>query len=236
MFERLLVRRFDVIVTLSDRMRERLASTKPSCARLEVIRNWVDTRKIRPLAGANTFRRELELSEREFVVLYAGQIGAKQSLHLVLEAAEKLESNAGIRFVIAGDGPLKREFVERYGNLSNVHFLPLQPEEKLCELLNLADLHVLPQDRGVSDLVVPSKLAGMLATERSILATTDEGTELHRILKDVAIIVPPGDPIALARGILAATVHQPDLDRIRELARLFSRDRNIAELTKAVLH
>jgi colanic acid biosynthesis glycosyl transferase WcaI len=111
----------------------------------------------------------------------------------------------------------------------------LQPEEKLCELLNVADLHVLPQDREVSDLVLPSKLGGMLATERSILVTVDEDTELHHILKDVAIIVPPGDPAALASGILAATVHQPDLDRIRELCRLFSRDRNLSELTNAAL-
>jgi colanic acid biosynthesis glycosyl transferase WcaI len=111
----------------------------------------------------------------------------------------------------------------------------LQPEEKLCELLNVADLHVLPQDRGASDLVLPSKLGGMLATERPILVTADEGTELHQILKDVAIIVPPGNPAALASGILAATVYQPDRDRIRELARHFSRDRNLSELTNTML-
>jgi colanic acid biosynthesis glycosyl transferase WcaI len=236
MFERVLVRRFDVIVTLSDRMRDRLAAAKPKGARLEVIRNWVDTEKIRPLPGPNNFRRELGLSETDFVVLYAGQIGAKQSLHLVFEAAAKLDDNDRIRFVFAGEGPLKSEFIARYGHLSNVYFLPLQPEERLCELLNLADLHVLPQERGAADLVLPSKLAGMLASERRILVTTDQDTELHRILKDVAIIVPPGDPVALRSGILAGTVYQPDVGRIRELSQLFSRDRNIVELAQAILY
>lgn len=143
--------------------------------------------------------------------------------------------SASIRFVIAGDGPLKNDFLVRYGQLANVHFLPLQPEEALCELLNVADLHVLPQDRGASDLVLPSKLGGMLATERRILVTANEGTELHDLLKDVAIIVPPGDTAALTRGIVAATDHQPDLYRIRELARSFSRDRNLSELTNVML-
>ena len=87
-----------------------------------------------------------------------------------------------------------------------------------------------------SDLVLLSKLGGMLATERPILVTTDEGTELHHTLTDVAIIVPPGDAAALASGILAATVYQPDFERIREVAGHFSRDRNLPELTKAMLH
>jgi colanic acid biosynthesis glycosyl transferase WcaI len=133
-------------------MRERLAARKQRATRLEVIRNW----------GPNRFRRELGLSETDFVVLYAGQIGPKQSLHLLFEAAEQLIGNARLPFVIAGDGPLKKDFVARYGHLANVDFLPLQPEEALCELLNLADLHLLPQSRGASDLVLPSKLGGPL--------------------------------------------------------------------------
>jgi glycosyltransferase involved in cell wall biosynthesis len=72
-FGRFLIRRFDVIVTLSERMRERLAAKKPRATRIEVIRNWVDTGKIRPLRGPNSFRRELGLSETDFVALYAGQ-------------------------------------------------------------------------------------------------------------------------------------------------------------------
>jgi colanic acid biosynthesis glycosyl transferase WcaI len=236
MFEQFCVRRFQAIVTLSDRMRDQLRNSKTNDPRFQVIPNWVDTKKIKPLFGPNNFRRELQLSQTEFVVLYAGQIGAKQALHLVFEAAEGLHDNPNIRFVIAGDGPLKKDFKARYGHLSNVYFLPVQPEEKLCELLNLADLHVLPQDRGASDLVLPSKVAGMLATGRPILVTTEQDTELHRVLKDIAIIVPPGDPTALASGILAATMHQPDRERIRDVSRLFSRDRNISELTQVILY
>jgi putative colanic acid biosynthesis glycosyltransferase WcaI len=55
-----------------------------------------------------------------------------------------------------------------------VKFLPVQPEDKLCELLNMADPHLLPQHRQASDLVLPSKLGGLLATQRRNLVTADE--------------------------------------------------------------
>jgi colanic acid biosynthesis glycosyl transferase WcaI len=234
-FDRFLIRRFHVIITLSERMRVRLLDKRPKpAARLEIIRNWIDTGKIVPLSGPNAFRRELGLNETDFVVLYAGQIGPKQALHLVFEAAEQLLGERHIHFVIAGDGSLKQDFVARYGGLANVHFLPLQPEERLCELLNLAGLHVLPQDGNSSDLGLPSKLGGMLATQRPLLVIADRGSELHDILKDVAIVVPTGDSKALAEGIVKATTFNQDTARAREVAYLFSRQRNLPALTDVI--
>jgi hypothetical protein len=59
----------------------------------------------------------------------------------------------------------------------------------------------LPQVRAASDLVLPSKLGGMLATERPIPVTAYEGTELHDILKDVAYR-PTGDATEFTRELL----------------------------------
>ena len=84
-------------------------------------------------------------------------------------------------------------------DLPCVHFLPLQPE--ICELLNSADLHVLPQSRGAADLVLPSKLGGMLASGKPVLATADAGTELFEVLSGTAILVPAGDSVAMAHEI-----------------------------------
>ena len=232
--DRFLFRRFNVIVTLSDRMRDCIAEKRPKASRVEVVRNWFDTKNIRPVKGPNQFRQELGLKEDDFVVLYAGQIGPKQSLHLVFEAVEQVATESSVHFVMAGEGSLKAAFEERYGGQPNVHFLPLQPEDKLNELLNLANLHVLPQHQGASDLVLPSKLGGMLATERPILVTADEGTELHRLLKDVAILVPSGDAAALAQGILRAARFKQDPARARQIATLFSRDSNLLALRRVV--
>ena len=154
-----LLRRFSSVITLSGQMRERLIAKGVAANRIGLVRNWVDLTKIKPLAEPNVFRAELGLSGADFAVLYAGNIGAKQALGVVLDAARQLAGVAQVHFVIAGDGPEKQHLMQSYADLPNVHFLPLQPEERLCELLNLANLHVLPQSRGAADLVLPSKLA-----------------------------------------------------------------------------
>lgn len=201
--ERVLVSAFDRVITVSGEMEVRLAGKGVPQDRLAIIRNWVDTAKIVPLDGANSYRRELDLPDTAYVVLYAGNIGAKQALPVVLDAAGRLADESGIVFVIAGDGPEKRNLQVRYGKLPNVRFLPLQPEARLCELLNLPDLHLLPQDRNAADLVLPSKLGGMLASGRDILASADPGTELYKFLAGTAIIVPSGDSERMAAAIRA---------------------------------
>jgi colanic acid biosynthesis glycosyl transferase WcaI len=198
-FEKLTLKAFDQLVTISGRMRDRLADKGISADRLSIIRNWVDLEKIRPLAGPNPYRAELDLKPDAFVVLYAGNIGVKQALDVVLDSAAQLVDRDNIVFVIAGDGPEKRKLVAAAG--PNVRFLPLQPENRLCELLNFADLHVLPQHAGAADLVLPSKLGGMLASGKPIVVAADPGTELAEFLQGTATLIPSGDPSALAAAI-----------------------------------
>jgi colanic acid biosynthesis glycosyl transferase WcaI len=77
-FERFMLRRFDVVITISDRMAQRLAVNGAPPTAIKVIRNWVNTSKIRYLDGPNAFRRQIGISESSFVVLYSGQIGPKR--------------------------------------------------------------------------------------------------------------------------------------------------------------
>ena len=60
--------------------------------------------------------------------------------------------------------------------------LPLQPADRLNELLNLADIHLLPQRADAADLVMPSKLTGMMASGRAVLATASPGTQLATVI------------------------------------------------------
>nr|WP_051955756.1 WcaI family glycosyltransferase [Beijerinckia mobilis] len=221
-----ILRRFDGLITISVQMKKRLVTKGVQPERIDIVRNWVDLSKIKPLEGGNGFRKELGLGDDDFIVLYAGNVGAKQALHIVLDAARMLLENPKIHFVIAGDGPVKASLQQRYGDLPNVHFLPLQPEERLCELLNLANLHVLPQSQGTADLVLPSKLGGMLASGKQLLVTADAGTELHDVLLGTALLVPAGDSKGMADAIrkLAEGEDLPNLGDGRKLAQLFGRD------------
>jgi len=83
------------------------------------------------------------------------------------------------------------------------------------------DLHVLTQDRGAADLVLPSKLGGMLASGRRVLVMADPGTELHDLLYETAIIVPTGDVHALKAAIKSASTQRlnppPQTAKVLEL-------------------
>jgi colanic acid biosynthesis glycosyl transferase WcaI len=79
--------------------------------------------------------------------------------------------------------------------------LPLQPHERLPELLGLADIHMLPQRTGAGDMVMPSKLTGMLASARPVIAMADAGTELAEVVKSCGVVCAPGDLEAFAQAL-----------------------------------
>jgi colanic acid biosynthesis glycosyl transferase WcaI len=200
-FERFTLRRFAHIVTISNRMADKLFEKGVSRERISVVRNWVDLEAIRPLKRVSSYRAELGLADGAKVALYSGNIGAKQGLETVVEAAARLRARSDIVFIIAGEGPAKPALQVQAANLPNVRFLPFQPYARLSEFLGVADLHVLPQSAGMADLVLPSKLGGMLASGKRLVVTATHGTELVDFLGDCADLAPPGDSRALADAI-----------------------------------
>ncbi len=235
-FERFMLRRFKRIITISNRMAEKLATKGVSSSSISIVRNWVNTSKIKPMPGPNQFRKLLGLTQNDFVVLYSGHIGRKQAVDKLLASAIECHDLPSIHFVICGDGPEKQSLIDKYGTLPNVHFLPIQPEDRLCELLNFADLHALPQDRNAADLVLPSKLGGMLASGRPILVTADPGTELYELLGGIATIVPPGDVRVLSNAIKSICITPPlAAPRLGSLLGVLSSDTVLPQFRRAII-
>jgi colanic acid biosynthesis glycosyl transferase WcaI len=218
-FERSVLRRFSKVITISNRMAEKLVAKGVAQDRLAMVRNWVDLSHIHPLPGENRYRKELGFSLDDFVVLYSGNIGAKQGLYVLLDAAEALKDQGNIKFVIAGEGPVKADLQKSYGHLPNIRFLPFQPYARFNEFMNFADLHALPQEKGTADLVLPSKLGAMLASGKAIIVTADVETELAEFLGDAAVITPPGDALQLAEGIKRSQTLISNEERKERLAR-----------------
>jgi len=236
LFEKYTLKGFDRIITISDRMAARLTQKTGKAEQVAIVRNWVDLEHIYPLGRNSAYRQELGYADDDFIVLYSGNIGAKQGLDTLLDAASKLDQQGKIKFIIAGEGPSKRALVEKYGKLAHVSFLPFQPYEKFNEFMNLASLHALPQERGAADLVLPSKLGGMLASGAPVVVTADEGTELANFLGDSAIITPPGDADALSRAIVQASKGDREdwKDRRADLSRKLSKEDGCISFINAV--
>lgn len=204
--ERWLMRRFDRVSTISGRMLERLATKGVAPSRRYLFPNWVDLSVIRPLAAEGALRAELGLPAAASIALYSGNLGQKQGLEVIVEAARLLARGPGavdVLFLICGAGSALDDLRVAAADLPNVRFVPLQPAERLNELLNLAAVHLLPQKANAEDLVMPSKLAGMLASGRPVIATARLESEVGRLLEGAGLVVPPGDAGGLAAAVAA---------------------------------
>jgi colanic acid biosynthesis glycosyl transferase WcaI len=203
-FERMILGAFDRVSTISPQMVQRLEQKGLMPDRLRELRNWVDTTVIVPGSQQTAFRASLGLRPTDIVALYSGTMSNKQGLELVLEAAAATkDKHPDIHYVLCGNGPQKAKLVQEADGLGNVHFIDLQPAERLSELLNTANIHLLPQLAGAADLVMPSKLSGMLASGRPIIAMADPGTGIAAEVTGAGLVVRPGDARALADSVTA---------------------------------
>lgn len=199
--EQLLMHGFDRVSTISQRMLERLAEKGVEKSRCRLFRNWVDCGEIHPLPEPSPLRRGFDPAGDAFIVLYSGNMGEKQGLEVVVEAARLMRSDERVVFLLCGAGAARPRLETLAAGLDNIRWLPLQPPERLNDLLNLADAHLLPQRADAADLVMPSKLCGMLASGRAVIATVHPGTEIAEALQQAGVISAPGDAAALAGAI-----------------------------------
>jgi colanic acid biosynthesis glycosyl transferase WcaI len=214
--------KFARVSTISNRMIEKLRAKSVPPSRTVLFPNWVDTVAIHPLPGPSPLRQKLGIPTDTVVALYSGNMGLKQGLHTLVEVSSLLAARRDIYFVICGDGPYRKELMTMTQHSDNVRFLPLQPADALNDLLNLGDIHLLPQLAGAADLVMPSKLTGIMASGRTVLATAEEGSQIATLLDGRGIICPSGDADAFAAA-LTFLAGNPELRRkLGEAARKYA--------------
>jgi glycosyltransferase involved in cell wall biosynthesis len=206
-------RNADVIITVSEDMKENIIKKGVPEEKVEVVRNWIDTNKITPISPkANSLYRELGLSSDKFYVLYAGNIGKVQGMEVVVDAAELLKNNEDIRFMIFGNGSEEKNIKEQIADkkITNISLYPLQPEERISEVYSLGDVSIVSCRAGTGGSGTPSKTWTIMATGTAILASFDCNGEMDRTLRDAkcGYCVEPGNAEALADAILSLSNHR----------------------------
>jgi colanic acid biosynthesis glycosyl transferase WcaI len=231
--ERWLLGRFDRVSSVSRRMIEHLHRKGVTADRVVMFQNWVDIEAIQPgnikvgaggtaMVPANRYRAELQIAPDAVVALYSGNMGAKQGLELLADAAAKTRSRRDLVWVFCGDGVGRGDLERACVGLPNVRFLELQPVERLGELLGMADIHLLPQRADAADLVMPSKLTGMLASGRPVIATALPGTQVAEVVEQCGLVVPPGDAEALVDAVLSLADDAPGRATLGARARAYA--------------
>jgi colanic acid biosynthesis glycosyl transferase WcaI len=207
-------------------MRRRIVKKGISEDRVYLFPNWADTEFVRPLKRDDEIRREFGAGPDDVLVLHAGNMGEKQGLELILEAAEQLRERSEIKFAMVGAGAARERLQQIAGKrrLDNLRFYPIQPLERLPLMLAAGDLHLVVQRREAADLVMPSKLTNILSAGRASIATVDPNTAIHGVLNDhdCGVTIPPESATELAASIAALADDVALRERLGKSARRYA--------------
>ena len=171
------LRRATRVIVLGEDMKARIAAKGVAPDRIDIVRDGVEE-SVATIADA-TFDREVIQAIRgdfRFVLLHAGNLGFYGAWETLLIAAQELQHD-GVGLVFVGDGAQRSRLQELATGRANVRFLPFFPSSKVSSVLAAADAHVVTIKRGLEGVVVPSKMYGILAAGRPILAVAPQETD-----------------------------------------------------------
>ena len=171
-----LFRKPDIVSTISHSMIDTLR--KKSNSSSFYLPNWVNPDAINP-ATAN-FHRYINSSK--IVLLYSGNIGEKQDWNSFVEFCNDINQN-NYEIIIVGDGSKKNWLLDRTVHLPNIKHYPPVPYSELSDLLCSVDIHLLFQKPDFLDLVMPSKVLGMMASAKPSLIIGHRESEINSVFK-----------------------------------------------------
>lgn len=199
----------DRVIVLGQCMRDRLAAPPWSLdvKTLGVIPNWADCQAIQPLSTQDSELRRREGLSDAFVVMHSGNMGLTQRLDVLVDATRSKHWPSHAILLLVGDGAARAQLQAKTSNRTQrVRFLPYQPRQELDVSLSAADLHVVSMHERTAGCLCPSKLYGILAAGRPVLAVASENSDLFRIVAQQGLgwSCPPGDADGIAKAVAAA--------------------------------
>lgn len=175
--ESLILRSADGVVAIHDRFKQHMVrSLDVPSDDVRVIRNWTHL-PASPESSRDDVRARLGWGPEETVVLHAGNMGKKQGLENVVNAARLAqEQDSSVRFVLMGDGNQRRDLESMAADLKHLQFVPPLPGTEFMEALAAADILLVNELPGVRDMAVPSKLTSYFNAGVPVIAATDAGS------------------------------------------------------------
>lgn len=205
-YERSLYRRADAISVLStDQQRNvqsKLAEGDSADQKVRIIHNFADTDKVRVVDRMTPYRTEHGLEEKQ-IVMYSGNVGLSQSFDLMRAAADRFADRPNVHFVVNGEGAARPDVNAWAETRENVTVADFAPREKVSDVLGAADLHLILLKRGLAQSSTPSKMYGILAAARPVLASIDQGSEVELTIDaaHAGRAVPPDDEAAFLAAL-----------------------------------
>jgi glycosyltransferase involved in cell wall biosynthesis len=231
------LRRASRVIVLGEDMRARIIAKGVDQKRVMIVRDGTD---IIP-AGSPEPPLDPEVirairGDFRFIALHAGNLGFYGAWQTLLAAARVL-SNNGVGFVFVGDGAQRAQLEAAASGSENVRFLPFFPASKISSVLAAADIHIVTVKRGLEGVVVPSKMYGILAAGRPIVAVAPAESDAATLAlrQGFGVAADPDKPEELVAALRALMNDPPRIAALGAAARAASFDYDrVSELRKFV--
>ncbi|MBB0244435.1 glycosyltransferase [Streptomyces alkaliphilus] len=192
-----------LVGVIHESFRDRVRSLGVPDDRIRPVPNWAH---VDPPTGTRAdTRARLGWDPDRTVLLHSGNMGLKQGLEVLVEAARLAPD---LLVVLMGDGSRRDRLAEVAADVPNLRILPPAGDAGFPDVLAAADALVVTQRASVLDMSVPSKLTSYFTAARPVIASVADGggtaEEIRR--SDAGWLVPPEDPAAIvgaAREIAA---------------------------------
>lgn len=215
------LRRAKCVIVLGEDMRARIVAKGVEPSRVVVIRDGADLPKAtEPLSPLDPEIVRVIRRGFSFVLLHAGNLGFYGAWNTLITAARKLANN-GVGLVFVGGGALRAQLEIAAAGAENIRFLDYFPSNKIPSVLAAADVHIVTVKRGLEGVVVPSKMYGILAAGKPIVAVAPKETDVVSLgeKQGFAVAADPDKPAELVNVIRALMADVTKLRAMGEAAR-----------------
>ena len=174
--EKTILFQFDHLSTIGKAMIIKAQKKGLDKEKLFLLPNWINFDLLNEKSYISKVRNKInyfnDIFKGKIVLMYSGSMNKKQDFDLIVKCIRNLRDHNNLLWVISGEGSSKNKFIEEVKNYKNVRIYDLQPNYFINTWLKFADIHLLPQKKGIDNLVLPSKIIGILASGKPVIATT----------------------------------------------------------------
>jgi glycosyltransferase involved in cell wall biosynthesis len=231
------LRRATRVIVLGEDMRARIIAKGVDPAGIEIVRDGA----VIPPPDAQPPALDAEIirtirGDHKFVLVHAGNLGFYGAWETLITAVRSLAED-GVGLVFVGEGAQRKRVETLAGGTKNVRFLPFFPANRIRSVLAAPDAHVITVKRGLEGVVVPSKMYGILAAGKPIVAVAPEETDAASLGAKFgfAVSADPDSPEKVATAIRSLVVDKAKLQSMGRAARAVATDYDrVKELQKFV--
>jgi colanic acid biosynthesis glycosyl transferase WcaI len=210
------LRRAACVIVLGEDMRGRIIAKGVEASRVAVVRDGAEILPpSTPLPAPDSQVVRAIRGNFSFVLVHAGNLGFYGAWDTLLMAARKLASD-GVGLVFVGDGAQRAKLEAAAAGSNNIRFLDYFTYSKIPSVLAAADAHVVTVKRGLEGVVVPSKMYGILAAGKPIVAVASNETDVVALglRQGFAVAADPDQPAELVNAVRALTA---DVNKLRTM-------------------